>query len=71
MPLSASLAWSAFSDEKQMPCMPWPSSWRSLSFAVMTATDLPALASSASSVGARSHFGSFIITSVLLMLSYR
>ena len=36
-----------------------------------TATFLPASASAASSVGARSHFGSFIMTSVLVAVSYR
>ena len=47
----------------------WPSSLRSLSFAVTTATGCPASASAASMVGARSHFGSFIITSVLVAVS--
>ena len=64
MPFSSSVASSAFSAEKQMPFMPWPSSLRSLSLAVTTATDWPALARPARIVGARSHFGSFIMTSV-------
>jgi hypothetical protein len=71
MPFSASVAWSAFSDEKQMPFMPCPSRRRSLSLAVTTATEKPASASAASSVGARSHLGSFIMTSVLLAVSNR
>ena len=64
MPFSASEATSAFSDEKQMPVMPWPSKRRSLSLAVITAQVLPAPDSAARMVGARSHLGSFIITSV-------
>ena len=44
MPFSSSVASSAFSAEKQMPFMPWPRSLRSLSLAVMTASDWPALA---------------------------
>ncbi len=52
-----------------MPRILWPSSWRSLSLAVTTATLQPASASAASSVGARSHFGSFIMTSVPLSTS--
>ena len=62
---------SAFSAEKQMPFILWPSSRRSLSLAVTTATDLPASASAASRVGARSHLGSFIMTSVPLAVSNR
>jgi hypothetical protein len=46
------------------PTMPCPSSRRSLSLAVTTAQVLPASAMAARMVGARSHFGSFIITSV-------
>ena len=42
MPFSANVTWSAFSEEKQMPCIWWPSSLRSLSFAVITATFAPA-----------------------------
>ena len=64
MPLSSSVTASAFSEEKQMPCMPLPSSRRSLSLAVTTAQRFPASASAARMVGARNHFGSFIITSV-------
>ena len=71
MPFSSSVASFAFSAEKQMPFMPWPSSLRSLSFAVITATDWPASASAARMVGARSHFGSFIITSVCVATSNR
>ena len=71
MPFSLSVASSDFSEEKQMPSMPWPSRRRSLSFAVITATVWPASASAASSVGARSHLGSFIMTSVPLAMSYR
>ena len=63
MPLPASVTWSAFSDEKQMPFSLWPSSVRSLSLAVMTATLAPASANAASSVPARRYFASFIITS--------
>ncbi len=71
MPFSCSVTWSAFSDEKQMPFILWPSSVRSLSLAVTTATLCPASASAARIVGARSHFGSFIITSVPLSTSNR
>ena len=68
---SATVAWSAFSAEKQMPRSLWPSSSRSLSLAVMTATLQPLSARAASSVGARSHFGSFIMTSTPFSASYR
>ena len=44
------VAWSAFSDEKQMPFSLWPSSLRSLSLAVTTATLAPASANAASIV---------------------
>ena len=72
MPLASSVAWSAFSDEKQMPLdILCPSRLRSLSLAVTMATDLPASASAANSVGARSHLASFIITSVPVAVSYR
>ncbi len=71
MPFSSVVASSAFSAEKQMPFIRWPRSFRSLSLAVITATNWPALASSARIVGARSHFGSFIITSVPLATSNR
>jgi hypothetical protein len=71
MPLSRSVAWSACSEEKQMPRRPWPSRRRSLSLAVTTATRRPASASAARMVGARSHFGSFIITSVSVAASNR
>ena len=63
MPCSVSVVSSAFSDEKQMPFSPWPSSRRSLSLAVTTATVAPAAASRASSVSARRYLGSFIMTS--------
>ena len=63
MPLPSSVTWSAFSDEKQIPFSLWPSSERSLSFAVTTATLAPASASAASNVPARRYFASFIITS--------
>jgi hypothetical protein len=63
MPLTASVTWSAFSDEKQIPCSLWPSSERNLSFAVITATLAPASASAASSVPARRYLASFIMTS--------
>ena len=63
MPLAASVASSAFSDEKQIPFSWWPSSARSLSFAVTTATLAPASASAARIVPARRYFASFIITS--------
>ncbi len=42
MPCSAALVRSAFSAEKQTPDMRWPSSARSLSLAVTTATRAPA-----------------------------
>ena len=71
MPCSARLTWSAFSAEKQMPVSLWPRSLRSLSLAVMTATLAPLSPRAASSVGARSHFGSFIMTSTPLSVSYR
>ncbi len=71
MPFSARLATSAFSDEKQIPVMPLPSSLRSLSLAVTTAQRRPAPDSAARIVGARSHFGSFIMTSVPLSTSNR
>ena len=71
MPFSACVAWSAFSEEKQMPVMLCPSSLRSLSFAVTTATEAPASARRARIVGARSHFGSFIMISVPLAASNR
>ena len=63
MPFSASVTSSAFSDEKQMPVILWPSSARSLSLAVTTATFAPASANAARIVPARRYFGSFIITS--------
>ncbi len=53
MPFSAFDTWSDFSDEKQMPLSLWPSSERSLSFAVTTATFAPASANAARIVGAR------------------
>ena len=71
MPFSSPRASSAFSAEKQMPLRRWPRSLRSLSLAVTTATAWPALASSARIVGARSHFGSFIITSAPVATSNR
>ncbi len=43
MPFSCCVAWSAFSAEKQMPRSLWPSSLRSLSLAVTTATRMPAV----------------------------
>ena len=69
MPASASWASFAFSAEKHSPARPCPSSARSLSLAVITATDAPAAANAASSVPARRYFGSFIITSVPLSRS--
>ena len=69
MPFSSRVAWSAFSAEKQTPRMPWPRSLRSLSFAVTTATERPPSASAASRLGARSHFGSFIMTSLSVATS--
>ena len=63
IPCSSFVVSSAFSDEKQIPCMPWPSSRRSLSFAVTTATRAPARDSAARRVSQRRNFGSFIITS--------
>ena len=69
MPCSALVTSLAFSAEKQMPRILWPRSRRSLSLAVITATLQPASLSAASSVGARSHFGSFIMTSVPLSTS--
>ena len=71
MPFSARLAWSACSEEKQMPRMPWPSSFLSLSLAVITAQLAPAVARPDRIVGARSHFGSFIITSAPEAGSYQ
>ena len=75
MPLSAAVTWSAFSAEKHTPprlmSMPLPSSRRSLSLAVTTAQRLPARDRAASMVGARSHLGSFIMTSVPVSTSYR
>ena len=41
-PVSSSIAWSAFSADTQIPFRPWPSSVRSLSLAVTTATFAPA-----------------------------
>ena len=46
-----------------MPRSLWPSSERSLSLAVTTATFAPASANAASSVPARRYLGSFIMTS--------
>ena len=46
----AARAWSAFSEEKQMPRMPWPSSRRSLSLVVTTATLVTITAISTTSV---------------------
>ena len=63
MPCSATVVWSAFSDEKQIPVMPCPSRRRSLSLAVTTASRAPAPAKAARMVSARRYFGSFIITS--------
>ena len=63
MPFAAIVASLARSDEKQMPAISWPSSARSLSFAVTTATLAPAAANAARIVPARRYFGSFIITS--------
>ena len=61
MPFSASVALSAFSEEKHtaLPSKtrPLPSSRRSLSLAVTTATRAPAFWKAAKIVGARSHFG--------------
>ena len=48
-----------------MPFSRWPSSARSLSLAVTTATLAPASANAARIVPARRYFGSFIITSAL------
>ncbi len=53
MPFSASVTWSAFSEEKQMPFIRWPRSLRSLSLAVMTATFAPASEKAARIVPAR------------------
>ncbi len=69
MPFSCCVAWSAFSAEKQMPRSLCPSNRRSLSFAVTTATDCPVSATAARIVGARSHLGSFIMTSALASTS--
>ena len=68
MPFSSSVTRSAFSDEKQMaPSGPmassFPSSRRSLSFAVMIATFAPASWKALNTVGVRSSDGSFIMTS--------
>ncbi|MCY1242544.1 hypothetical protein D9M72_555090 [compost metagenome] len=63
MPFSSIVTWSDFSDEKQMPFILWPSSLRSLSLAVTTASLAPASANAASTVPARRYLGSFIITS--------
>ncbi len=63
MPFAAIVASLARSDEKQMPDILWPSSARSLSLAVTTATLAPASANAARIVPARRYFGSFIITS--------
>ncbi len=52
-----------------MPFIRCPSSLRSLSLAVTTATVAPPSASAARMLGARSHFGSFIMTSVPLATS--
>ena len=63
MPLRSSVASAAFSDEKQIPAIRCPSSARSLSLAVTTATLAPAPANAARMVPARRYLGSFIITS--------
>ncbi len=63
MPLASSVTSADFSEEKQMPSSLWPSSERSLSLAVMTATRAPASASAARMVPARRYLASFIITS--------
>ena len=67
MPLSSRVALSAFSEENATAVpsktRPLPSSRRSLSLAVTTATLAPAFWKAAKMVGARSHFGSFIIVS--------
>ena len=47
IPFSTAVTLSAFSDEKQIPFILWPSSARSLSFAVTTATFAPASANAA------------------------
>ena len=54
-----------------MPRIWCPSKLRNLSLAVTTATFLPASAKAASTVGARSHLGSFIMTSLSLAVSYK
>ncbi len=63
MPWVPGRASAAFSDEKQMPSRPWPSSERSLSLAVTTATFAPRAPNAASIVPARRYRGSFIMTS--------
>ena len=63
MPCSASVVSFAFSDEKQMPFIPWPRRRRSLSLAVTTATVPPQAASRARIVSALKYLGSFIMTS--------
>ena len=63
MPCSASVVSLAFSDEKQTPRIPWPSSRRSLSFAVTTASRAPSRANAARMVPQRRYRGSFIMTS--------
>ncbi len=68
MPFSASVVVSDFSDEKHTAApprqsSPSPSSARSLSLAVTTATFAPARWNAAKMVGARRKRGSFIITS--------
>ena len=67
MPLSFRFTLSAFSEEKATAvpskARPLPSSRRSLSFAVTMAIFAPAFWKASKMVGARSHFGSFIIVS--------